>query len=249
MLNTSEIITIVKKQLAVDFNCQLEDFDKTENIITFPGLNEERRKFSNKPSVFKMLTLGRNAIISADLLLHEWLSVFNKDRSGHWLFEYQNLCEIEKKLKPLKTKLYHISHMFLPIGQCKQIETSMQIKWYEQEEIHQFYVGGKFPNALCKEFDPGRPDMIAVAAFENDEIIGMAGCSADSPVMWQIGIDVDEKHQGKGVGTGLVSLLKNEISNRGKIPYYGTSSSNIHSWKIALNCGFSPVWIEAYSKD
>jgi len=35
----------------------------------------------------------------------------------------------------------------------------------------------------------------------------------------------------------------------GKIPYYGTSSSNIHSWKIALNCGFSPVWIEAYSKD
>jgi len=114
MLNTSEIITIVKKQLAVDFNCQLEDFDKTENIITFPGLNEERRKFSDKPSIFKMLTLGR---------------------------------------------------------------------------------------------------------------------------------------KGKGVGTGLVYLLKNEISNRGKIPYYGTSSSNIHSWKIALNCGFYPVWIEAGSKD
>jgi len=249
MLSANEIISIVKKQLALEFNCRVEDFDKDENILTLPELNEGRRKFNDKPPVFKMLTMGRNAIISADLLLHEWLSEFNKDRIGHWLFEYQNLREIEKELEPFKTQLNHTSHMFLPIGQCKYIETSMQVKWYEQEEIHQFYEGGKFPNALCPDFNPERPDMIAVTAVENDEIIGMAGCSADSPVMWQIGIDIDKKHRGKGLGTKLVLLLKNEILARGMIPYYGTSLSNIHSWKIALNCGFSPVWIEIGSKD
>jgi len=72
----------------------------------------------------------------------------------------------------------------------------------------------------------------------------MAGCSADTPLLWQIGIDIDSKFSGKGIGTYLVTLLKNEIENRGKIPFYGTSLSNIKSWNVALNSGFLPTWIE-----
>ena len=39
-------------------------------------------------------------------------------------------------------------------------------------------------------------------------------------------------------------MNKNEIIKNGNIPFYGTSVSNYHSWNIALNCGFSPAWIE-----
>ncbi|MDR0312337.1 MAG: GNAT family N-acetyltransferase, partial [Treponema sp.] len=101
-----------------------------------------------------------------------------------------------------------------------------------------------FPNALCRKYDPKRPDILAVAAYDEEKIIGMAGCSADTPLLWQIGIDINENYQGKGIGTYLVTVLKNEIERRGRIPFYGTNLSNIYSWNIALNSGFIPTWIE-----
>jgi RimJ/RimL family protein N-acetyltransferase len=77
--------------------------------------------------------------------------------------------------------------------------------------------------------------------------MGMAGCSADSPGMWQIGIDVSPAYRGKGIAKTLVSLLRDEAFRRGAIPYYGTSLSNIASWKTALASGFVPAWIETES--
>jgi GNAT superfamily N-acetyltransferase len=59
-----------------------------------------------------------------------------------------------------------------------------------------------------------------------------------------MGVDVNEKFIGKGIGTYLVNILKNEIEDRGIIPFYGTSLSNLNSWNVALNCGFKPTWIE-----
>ncbi len=76
----------------------------------------------------------------------------------------------------------------------------------------------------------------------------MAGCSADTDIFWQIGIDVLPDYRGHHVGTNLVQLLKNENLRRGAIPFYGTSLSNLHSWNIALNCDFYPAWIEIETK-
>ena len=39
-----------------------------------------------------------------------------------------------------------------------------------------------------------------------------------------------------------------ENRRKGEIPYYGTSLSNIFSWKIALGSGFAPAWIETESR-
>ncbi|MCL2427035.1 MAG: GNAT family N-acetyltransferase [Oscillospiraceae bacterium] len=249
MLTNNKIVETVKKQLAIEYNCSIIDFETNENIITLPGFSNERRKFADKPHFFKMVTMGGNAVISADEKLHDWLNKFTKDKYGHWLFEHPNLREIDKKLEAYSKQLYQTHHMFLPLGQAKQSSVSIQVKWYEQDEIHQFYSMGKFPNAFCLEYKPERPDVLAIAAIENDEIIGMAGCSADTPIMWQVGIDVDVNHRGKGIGARLVSLLKDEILIRGKIPYYGTSLSNLHSWNIAINCGFIPSWIEVATKE
>ena len=66
----------------------------------------------------------------------------------------------------------------------------------------------------------------------------------DSPVMWQIGINVDPDAKAKGIGKMLVSLLKNEILEMNRLPYYGTSMSHIASQKVALGAGFTPAWAE-----
>ena len=43
----------VKEQLALEFNCSLEDFDRDENIITKSCLHDKRRKFSDTPFSFR----------------------------------------------------------------------------------------------------------------------------------------------------------------------------------------------------
>ncbi|MBP5793063.1 MAG: GNAT family N-acetyltransferase, partial [Spirochaetaceae bacterium] len=98
--------------------------------------------------------------------------------------------------------------------------------------------------ALCDRFHPDRPDELAVAALDGTQIMGMAGCSADTPKLWQIGIDVLPQYRGRGVGTTLVTLLRDAAFQRGAIPYYGTSLSNLGSWNIALSSGFVPDWVE-----
>jgi hypothetical protein len=42
----------------------------------------------------------------------------------------------------------------------------------------------------------------------------------------------------------LVTLLKNEILEQDRLPYYGTSMSHIASQKVALGAGFVPAWAE-----
>ena len=75
----------------------------------------------------------------------------------------------------------------------------------------------------------------------------MAGASADSPIMWQIGINVMPEAEGLGIAKILVELLKNEIIKRGAVPFYGTAVSHLASQSVALGSGFHPAWIELVS--
>ena len=243
-----EILATLKQQLAYDFNCQPEDFDRDENIITLPALNEKRRKFSKEIFFLQMATLGNNAVISADEKLHPWLTEWVKGKNGFWLFEQHNYFELECELRKHGFKMALTHHMFMPEPKLIEINTDLKIKWLEQNDIMAFYGNENFPNAICDEFKPERPDVLAVVALDGEKIMGMAGCSADTPELWQIGIDVLPEYRGRGVAKTLTTLLRNETFRRGAIPYYGTSLSNLASWKNALACGFKPAWIEAESQ-
>jgi RimJ/RimL family protein N-acetyltransferase len=244
MKTKRELLDIIKKQLAIEYNCDVNDFSLPDNIITVLKENEQRRHYINGTFFFQMVTFGDNAVITADERIHDWLKEYTKNKKGHWIFEHNNLMEIEKKLNEYNKKLWFTHHMFLSYKKIVPKSFDFKLKWFENEEIHQFYETKIFPNALGKKYNPKRPDVLAVAAYDEDKIIGMAGCSADTSLLWQIGIDVNENYRRKGIGTHLVTLIKNEIEKRNKIPFYGTSLSNLYSWHIALNSGFTPVWIE-----
>ena len=81
-------------------------------------------------------------------------------------------------------------------------------------------------------------------AYENREIVGVAGASNDTDQIWQIGIDVVPEKQKQHVATDIVKIISNEVLKRGKIPYYGTAWSNIASKRGAINAGYKPVWVE-----
>lgn len=234
--------------LSIEMNCAPEDFRRKENVITLPVLNDGRRQYQSEPYFFHMATLGRNAVITADKRLHDFLYQWSGDKQGHSLFEQPSLLPLERELNNYGFTLTESYHMFLPKEAPISTKPTFETKWYFDKQIHQFYGDKRFPNAICSEFLPHRPDTMIVCAIIDGEIAGMAGCSEDAKGFQQIGIDIMPQHRSKGIGTKLVMLLKSEIERRGDIPFYGTSLSNLHSWNIALNCGFRPAWVEIGSK-
>lgn len=237
----------LKRLLALDFNCSPEDFDKAESVITRSALNEGRRAYGTEPPFCRMATMGGNAVITADERLHPFLREYIKIEQGFWLFEQHQILALEAELNKYSYTINHSHHMFLydKSRALHEFKREFPIKWfYGKEEIEGFYGDSRFPNAICTEYDPTRPDTIAVCAYDGDTIMGMAGCSEDSPHWQQIGIDVLPEYRSIGVGSYLVGILRDEIIRCGDIPFYGTGLANYHSWNIALNCGFRPVWVE-----
>jgi len=70
-------------------------------------------------------------------------------------------------------------------------------------------------------------EFLVALAKANGCIVGMAGVSNDCAKMWQVGMDVLPEYRNRGLAAYLVNRLTLEILNRGYIPYYGTSHSNI----------------------
>ncbi len=229
--------------LSLEFNCKPADFEASDNILTVSELHEGRRIYSPDKYFFHMVTMGTNAIVTADECLHPFLKEFIANKTGHFLFEIPKLILIDRELNKFGYTLTTTYHMFLPASTAEP-QKNYPVKWFYEKEIHKFYGDERFPNAICEKFLPYRPDRIVVCAYDGDNIMGMAGCSEDAPNWQQIGIDVLPQYRSIGVGTYLVTLLKNKIIENGNIPFYGTSLSNYHSWNIALNSGFRPAWVE-----
>lgn len=246
-LTKADIFRKMQEQLAIDFNCKPEDFTASKNILVKTAALPGRRMFSNEEFFLQMATFGDNLVVSAAEEIHPWLEGWIQTKKGIWLFEQNNMLALERELRKHGKILTLTHHMFLPKPEIIPVKPEFSVKWLEQPELAPFYGLEELPNVLCSEFKTERPDMLGVIALDGDKMMGMAGASADSKLFWQIGIDVLPEYRGRGVGTALVSLLRNEIFNRGAIPYYGTSLSNIYSWNIAINSGFIPAWVEIES--
>jgi len=232
--------------LALDYNCQLYDFEKKENTIVENKLITDRRIYDSDGCFLKAVCFGGRAIINASSQILPWCqeSFFKSDCA--WLFEYSNLRVIDNKLKEFGHEIADVHHYYLPNSNIPEINRITNIKWYEPNDILQFKNDDRFGEALA--FNKSSPDMLAVAAFEGNNIMGMAGASADSKTMWQIGINVLPEYRSRSIGTNLVTLLKDQILKKEKIPFYGTVESHINSQNIAINAGFFPAWAELYSK-
>lgn len=246
-MNTkTEILKIAKAQLALDYNCQLSDFELTANTIVENKLVPGRRIYRSDGCFFKAICFGSKAIISASPEMLTWCQENLAKRDANWLFEYPKLRAIDKKLQEFGQEIADIHQYYLPNPTVQEIVPGFDTKWYEQEAILQFKDDSRIDEAFA--FDENHPDMLGVAALDGDHIMGMAGASSDGETLWQIGIDVFPEYRSRGIGTTLIKLLKNELLKRGKVPFYGTVQSHIPSQNIAVNAGFFPAWTELYSR-
>lgn len=242
-----EILEAAMRQQAYDNACLETDFLREENTIVNYKMLPERRLFRDYDYFFKMTTFGRGAVISADPAIVLWCNSLRQHK-GIQLFEFQSLRMIDEKLREFQQSLGCVHEGYLPDPAYQRRRTvEVEVKWFEAEEIPALYEDKRFFHALLYEENPSRPDMLAVAAYDKGIITGLAGCSRDSEMMWQIGIDVLPAYRGSGIAVALVGLLTDEILKRGKIPHYSTWCSNIASRLVAHQCGYFPAWTEVYS--
>ncbi|MCM1989048.1 GNAT family N-acetyltransferase [Oceanirhabdus seepicola] len=233
--NKSKMIEIVRKQLAIDMNCNIQDFIKDGIVFCEAKSNEGRRMFDRQSPFLEIATMGKSTVVSADsdILTKVKPLLETKTREdifvapflfGHSLY-YIPDCDRIKKISPPDGFTFHIK---------------------EGKEIHKLYKIPGFENAIQYDINHPCPDTLVIYAMYGYEIVAMAGASADSSLMWQIGIDVLPKFRNKGLATTLVSNLAIMIMDRGIVPYYGTASSNIPSQSVAYRSGFIPTWMCSY---
>ena len=120
---------------------------------------------------------------------------------------------------------------------------------HQGEEIHEFYAYRGFEDALEYDHASPRPDVLAVAAWQEQRLVGIAGASADSDDLWQIGVDVVTAARGVGVGRALVGTLTDAVFAAGKTPYYSTAVANLRSVALALGLGYRLAWTDVYARD
>lgn len=234
---------ILAGQMAADYCCIKEEVLDRENHFTVHQFLEGRRRFEEGSECYlKVAAVNGKLLFTGAGPIVEWCREQYRESESAWFFEAD-------VMRGLNDRLYedgyciHKIHPFFISETTGDVDTGdYDIRWYDEEAIGQFRGDERFMKAFS--FEEDAPDVIGVAAWKDGEILGMAGASADSPAMWQIGIDVVPHYRRGGIGIMLVKLLRNEILRRGILPYYGTAISHVASLRIAVSAGFQPAWTE-----
>jgi len=183
----------------------------------------------------KLLFTGREDVIARCQELYA-------DANAPWFMEAGNLAALNRELSTFGAQIRHARPFFTADVSASVDTHGLTIQRYTQETIGQFRDDDRFGEAYG--FCETAPDMLGVAAIRDGQILGMAGASADSPHLWQIGINVLPEARGQGIAAMLVALIRNDVLAQGRLPYYGTSISHLESQRVALRAGFLPSWFE-----
>ena len=231
------------QQLAIDYCCQISDIKDDKNHFMEYKKIEGRRQFEEADDcVLKVIAVNGKLIFTGKKSVVDVCQKQFSNKSGNWFMDVVNFRELDEILKKEGYRIKTVHPFFIPKDDHVYEINVVEIKKYNQEEIIQFKDDDRFDEAFC--FSEASPDVLAVAAIIDNEIVGMAGASADSPSFWQIGINVNKNFEGRHIASGLVSILKSDILQKGIVPYYGTSFSNLASQHVAARAGFEVAWVE-----
>ena len=231
------------RQFALDYNVDDGEWITDKIHLSPIKVLDGARLHIKHDTFFKAAIIMGKAYVMADEVMHPWIrEVFAKEKPEWWC-DFKNLRKLEAELNKYDREIFDTHIYFLPSEEPTMERPRFKIKWFEKEELEQFREDTRF-NTYSLSFSPIQPDVLAVAAYDGEEPIAMAGCSEDGKYLWQIGVDAVPGYEGRGLAVNLVTLLKQEIIARGKVPYYGTAESHAISRNVAIGSGFLPAWCE-----
>ena len=200
--------------------------------------------------------MGKVRILAAEEIFSWCVKEYGNLKNPEWLCQFLSLSRLDAMLRRYGRKIEDVRLNFLPgerenkeeAAASEDIPAPFEVRLLEAEELEERKsrggFGGTFRHAVCGSLL--MPDALAAAAILDGRIVGVAGATQDCGLMWQIGVDMESAQRGRGISSVLVRFLKNEILERGKIPFYATSQSHVISMDTAVSAGFLPAWSEIY---
>lgn len=234
------------RQFTLDYNIEEGEWITDKIHLSPSGVPKGARVHEKTDSFFSAGIFMDRAYVMADEAMHPWIREVLAKKLPEWWGAYPTLRELDTELQKYGREILDTHIYFLPSEEAADVRPSFSLQWFEGEELLQFRENNLFPHALC--FSRTQPDRLAVAAYDGDKMMAMAGVSEDGAQLWQIGIDVLPEYEGRGLASGLVTLMKQEVIRRGKTPYYGTAQTHALSRSTAIASGFLPAWSEIVVK-
>ena len=241
-MTNHEILEIALQQSAYDCNCSADDFLSSENKVFLSQKNEKARAYLPLPFECDLVSYGNNIVAQVSPRMKEIVEWYIGKYAVEHCFESPNVIAINEKLVEFGYKVCFMAEYFLPdMNEMKELTCNYERMILQPEDFEPYYTD-EWGNALCKSRK--HLDKLAVGAFDNGKLVGLAGASADCETMYQIGVDVLPEYRRKGIASALTSKLAIEILKLGKVPFYCAAWSNIKSVRNAIKCGFRPAWVE-----
>lgn len=241
-MTNEEILLAAMKQSALDINCNAEDFLCGHPVIVKSGVGAAARKYYKEPIACNLVSYGSNVVASVRDEYRDIVEEYIGKFEFYHCFETPNLHWLNERMQPLGQKVCFMAEYYLPdVEKLRALPCGYEMRVLEQPDFRDLYKP-EWGNALCA--DRKELDVLGIGAYDGENLIGLAGCSADCEAMWQIGVDVLPAYRRRGVAAALTSGLALEILERGKVPFYCSAWSNIRSVRNAVKSGFIPAWVE-----
>ncbi|MBN2879186.1 MAG: GNAT family N-acetyltransferase [Clostridia bacterium] len=245
-MTNKEILKIAMMQSAIDSSCHAQDFTLNTNKVVISSAASGARRYLSLPFDCDLTSYGNNIVASVSPELVNIVEQYINKYAVEHCFETPNMHMLDEELKKHGLSVCFMAEYFLPDAEklmpliCEYPTQILNPKDFESLYLPQW------SNALCESRK--HLDVLAIGAYDNNKLIGLAGCSADCETMWQIGVDVLPEYRKAGVASALTSQLAVEILKRGIVPFYCCAWSNIKSVRNAIRSGFKPAWVQMTAK-
>ena len=248
-MTQQEILDTAMRQSAVDFSCSEEDFRRKTNVVVESKPSARGSRYMTLPHICALSSYGSNVVAACRPdLIPEVEAFVNDTEKVYRCFETPALYELNRILQKADAEVAWMHTCYLPDPELifgTEISCPYETRVLYPEDFEGLYLP-EWSNALCS--DRKELDMLGVGAYSGSQLIGLAGCSADCPEMWQIGIDVLPEYRQRGIASALTSRLAKMIFEHGKVPFYAAAWSNILSIRNSLRSGFRPAWVTIAAK-
>ena len=209
-----------------------------------------RRRFDMPSKPFQIFTMGHGLVVSCHSDWLEWTRERAASLDRNAFLAPSHISAIVSLLGPSGLELVGPQMRYgCSVDTLRDVKglPGVELSIVEGAAMGALGALGAFPNALSPRPNPLRPDTLAVTASVSGEVIACAGASDENGRLWQIGVDVLEPWQGRGIGRAIVHRLTEAILDAGKVPYYSHSISNVRSAALATSLGFWPAWVQWYA--
>ena len=242
----------IRRALSASCACAESALEDEHVVVTEARELPGRMRFPSPSKPLLVATMGAGVVISAHADRVAWL----RSGPGHLhrdaIFSATVIAKLERYVGRDGQRLAGPNLKYACSGNDLRpaiAPEGVEVTLVEGDAVTELYRYGGFGEALSYRLNGPRPDVMAAVARRAGEVAGIAGASADSDELWQVGVEVAAAARGGGVGGALVRRLTEGILRAGKVPYYTATVSNIRSRAVAISAGYWPAWTELYALD